>query len=103
MSRRTPAVVAVAIAVLAIGCSQDITPEVTSAIQQVVAATPDGKASPVQADVRSFYEQRAKAPVWVTKDSTTEPESALKVIRTAPNHGLVVADYIELDLVQLID
>ena len=103
MSRRTPAVVAVAIASLAIGCSQDLTPAVTSAIQQVVAAAPDGKASPVQADVRSFYAQRANVPVWVTKDSTTEPESALKVIRTAPNHGLIEADYVEVDLAQLID
>ena len=94
---------AAAIASLAIGCSQDLTPEVTSAIQQVVAAAPDGKAGTVQADVRQFYEQRANAPVWVTKDSTAEPEDALKVIRTAPNHGLVEADYIEQELAQLID
>ena len=32
-----------------------------------------------------------------------EPEAALKVIRTAPNHGLVEADYLEQDLVLLID
>jgi murein L,D-transpeptidase YcbB/YkuD len=95
--------VAAAIASLAIGCSQDLAPEVTSAIQQVVAAAPDGKASPVQADVRLFYERRANAPVWVTEDSTVEPESALKVIRTAPNHGLLEADYLEVDVAQLID
>jgi murein L,D-transpeptidase YcbB/YkuD len=102
MSRRTPAVVAISIASLAIGCSQDLTPEVTSAIQQVVASSTDAP-NTVQADLRQFYEQRANAPVWVTKDSTAEPEGALKVIRTAPNHGLVEADYLEQDVAQLID
>ena len=100
---RTSGIVAATVACCsALGCSQDITPAIAAAIQQQVAST-ESKAGTTPADVRRFYEQRANAPVWVSHDSTVAPEDALELIRTAPDHGLVEADYVDQDLSQLID
>jgi murein L,D-transpeptidase YcbB/YkuD len=100
--RTSGIVLAAAISCLVIGCSRDLTPAVTSAIQQQVASVEPASGTPL-ADIQRLYEQRANAPVWVTHDSAVEPEDALEVIRMAPDHGLIEADYIEQGLVQLID
>src|SRR5262245_45462482 len=100
---RTSAIVAATvIGCSVLGCSPDMTPAVAAAIRQQVASN-ESKAGTPPADVRRFYEQRANAPVWVEKETTVAPEDALALIRTAPDHGLVVADYVDQDLSQLID
>jgi murein L,D-transpeptidase YcbB/YkuD len=91
------------VACLAIGCGKDVTPAVTSAIQQIVDTAPDGGDAKVQADVRQFYAQRGHAPAWLDNKGTATAEDALAVLRTAPNHGLVSTDYGERDLAPLID
>jgi murein L,D-transpeptidase YcbB/YkuD len=100
---RTSGVLAAAIATLGIACAADRTAEVTSAIQEVVAAASAEQGAAVQTDVAGFYAMRANAPVWVTKNASADPEAALAVIRSAPNHGLAAADYGESDLAPLID
>jgi murein L,D-transpeptidase YcbB/YkuD len=101
---RTSAIVAASVICCSVlGCSQDRTPAIAAAIQQQVASN-ESKAGTPPADVRRFYEQRANAPVWVAKETTTvAPEDVLALIRTAPDHGLVEADYVDQDLSQLID
>lgn len=100
---RTSGIVpAAAVCCFVLGCNQNVTPAVTAAIQQQIAST-ESKAGTPQADARRFYEHRANAPVWVTSDSTVAPEEALAIIRTAPDHGLIEADYVAPDLAQLID
>ena len=99
---RTSGVVALTLAWLAIGCSQNVAPEVAVGIQEALSKV-DRASDTVQADVWQFYSHRSHAPVWVTKEAAVAPEEALKVIRTATDHGLVETDYLDQELVQLID
>ena len=100
--RRISGVGVAAVAFLAIGCGKDVTPAVTSAIQQVVE-TAGGESGKVRADVRQFYAQRGYSPAWLTKQGAATAEDALAVVRTAPNHGLSSADYAESDVASLVD
>lgn len=85
----------------AAACSNDISSEVTSAIQETTAAAaPAGVSAPVWADVQHFYNARSHAPAW-----TAEPEraiAALRLVRRAPEHGLDAGDYGEADLSSVI-
>ena len=97
-------------ACLAAGCGpSDTTPQVTAAIEQIVAGSPTSHVDEqVWADVRQFYAHRANAPRWVRDGKTADGKvtgvaSALRVIRQAPDHGLTAGDYDEGALARIAD
>jgi murein L,D-transpeptidase YcbB/YkuD len=96
---RPTSAVAIAVACLAIGCAQELPPEVTAQIRQLTAAGEGDRG----VALRQFYEQRGYAPVWIGRSPAGDAVEALRVIRTAPNHGFDVADYNEVALAQLIE
>ncbi|MBP6717010.1 MAG: L,D-transpeptidase family protein, partial [Acidobacteria bacterium] len=54
----------------------------------------------IWADVQEFYTRREGMPVWLNDRSPAKrATAALEVLRTAPAHGLVTADYGEPDIV----
>lgn len=85
---------------IALGCGvggcrvTDNTPEVIAAIRQsVAAARPANVSAAVWQDVGHFYERRAYEPTWVSDPARAA--EALGLLRRAPEHGLVLADYNE--------
>jgi murein L,D-transpeptidase YcbB/YkuD len=92
----------------ATGCRHREIPETAAALQLIRAGSPVAPGNThdaaVWTDVREFYKQREGAPAWVTHLSTSKQTAdALQVLRTAPEHGLISADYGEPQIVQLID
>lgn len=78
-----------------------------AALQAVLAGRPV-PSGPIQdagvwTDTREFYRQRAGTPAWISSLSTSARTiAALQVLRTAPEHGLVAADYGEPEIDRLI-
>jgi murein L,D-transpeptidase YcbB/YkuD len=82
---------------------RDITPDVTAAIERVLTSSSAAQLRPsADDDMRRFYEQRAYAPAWL-RDNETTAADALRVVRSAPNHGLVAADYGEAKLAAIVE
>lgn len=93
---------------LASGCRQTAVAEAAAALQVVlnenIVAPGDTHATAVWADVREFYRRRDGAPRWITELSTSaRTAAALGVLRSAPAHGLIAADYSEPRVAQLLD
>jgi len=98
-SRRSGCVLAVLAALALAGCGRDLTPKITTEIQQRTAAAPPSPLSAaVWTDVQRFYAQRMHAPRWVLDGEEAQIEAALRVVARAPDHGLVAADYGEANL-----
>jgi murein L,D-transpeptidase YcbB/YkuD len=82
---------------------RDITPDVTAAIERALASSSAAQLRPsADDDVRRFYAQRASAPAWL-RDNTPTGADALQLVRSAPNHGLVAADYGDAKLAAMIE
>lgn len=70
-----------------------------AALQERLSAPSQGAASDARGpavwdNVREFYRQRQGLPAWVTHLSPAKnAAAAVEILRTAPLHGLVVADY----------
>jgi murein L,D-transpeptidase YcbB/YkuD len=90
-------------ALLACGCrTADKTPEITTALQQVIAGKAPAPDQAVWNEVRGFYQQRADKPAWVEHKYTTDRATeALQVVRAAREHGLDPEEYGEAGLVKL--
>lgn len=96
-----------AVCVIAIAnCNRRPVPEASAELAAVLGGTYVGSASPNSAkvwnDVRAFYSARQGDPAWISKlKMSKSAAAALDVIRTAPEHGLIAADYDEPKLSQL--
>lgn len=89
-----------AMALALAACSKDVTGQVTSAIQQTVAAAPAGVNRAVWDDVQRFYVARSYAPAWTTDEE--QAASALRVLRQSHEHGLPTEAYVSGDLPGLL-
>jgi murein L,D-transpeptidase YcbB/YkuD len=93
-----------ALAVLGLGaCGRDLTPQITSEVQRLTAtAPPSAMPADVWADVQRFYEGRLHAPQWLRDGDHERALAAARLIRRAPDHGLVTSDYAHVELLKLL-
>lgn len=98
-----------AASVLAIAnCNRRPIPEASAEVAAILGGASVAPASPasakVWADVHAFYAKREGDPVWISKLKMSKSAiAALDVVRTAPEHGLVAADYDEPKITQLFE
>ncbi len=82
---------------VACGCRRGDVPEAGAALQQVLASRPSGATARdtlIRKNVDEFYQRREGAPAWVTHQSISKQAAdAVKVLESAPAHGLHAADY----------
>lgn len=105
-ARRAIVVAASALAIAS--CHRRPVPEASAEVAAILAGgsvVPAGPhAAQVWSDVKAFYEKRQGDPAWISKLSMSKgAAAALEVVRNAPAHGLVAADYGEPKLTQLFD
>ena len=99
--RRTYGLCACFAMILALAaCSKNVTGQVTSAIQQTVAAAPAGVNRDVWDDVQRFYVARSYAPAWTADEE--QAAAALRVLRQSHEHGLPTEAYVSADLPGLL-
>ena len=97
----------VAASVLAISnCNRRPIPEASAEVAAILAGASVAPAGPHNAkvwdDVHAFYLKREGDPAWISKlKMSKSAAAALNVIRSAPAHGLVAADYDEPAITQL--
>jgi murein L,D-transpeptidase YcbB/YkuD len=107
VSLTTRGAIVVALSVVSIaGCNRRVVPEASAEVAAVLNGASLASSSPHSAkvweDVKAFYAKRQGDPAWINKLKMSKAAvSALEVIRTAPDHGLVAADYDEPKLTQL--
>jgi len=79
---------------IAAGCGGP-TAAVTRELQNTLTSRrPSGVAPPVWTAVQDFYKQRASSPAWVTDEAPSKRTAdALRVLNSAPAHGLDASDY----------
>ena len=81
----------------------DRNPQIAATIQELLAsprpATLDEKG---WQEAQRFYKERAYAPAWVQDGNTLKAADALRVLRTAPDHGLAESDYGADDIAKVI-
>lgn len=97
---RRVSVVALSVVVVlaAAGCLRREVPEAEAALRNALAA------KGVPAAAGEFYKLRDGAPAWVTHRSPSKhAAAALKLLRTAPAHGLLDATYGGAEVAQLLD
>jgi len=100
------AIVAAACVIAIANCNRRPVPEASAELAAVLGGTYVGSASPNSAkawtECRAFYAERQGDPAWISKlRMSKSAAAALDVIRTAPVHGLVAADYDEPKLMRL--
>jgi L,D-transpeptidase YcbB len=90
-------------ALLASGCrTADTSPQLSSALQQVVAGTSLVDKPAAWKEVGEFYARREHKPAWVDDKYPSEAAgSALVVLRSSVVHGFSPEDYGETEIVQL--
>ena len=82
---------------------QDQTPQISDAIRQLsTGARPSSVDEHVWTDLKRFYETRAAAPAWLDEADPLKATKALRVLRSAADHGLDPADYGEPDIARMV-
>jgi murein L,D-transpeptidase YcbB/YkuD len=86
------------------GCAEpDRTSQVSDAIRQLSSgARPSSVDEHVWTDLKSFYESRAHAPAWVDQGDPLKAMKALRVLRSAADHGLDPAVYGEPEIARML-
>jgi murein L,D-transpeptidase YcbB/YkuD len=81
-------------------CAKDVTADVRAAIQRDTSHAAPGVGSEVWADVQRFYSTRSDDAAWTADDK--QGAAALRVLRSAAQHGLPVGAYLSSDLPNLL-
>jgi murein L,D-transpeptidase YcbB/YkuD len=91
-------------ALLFSGCAPQERPQaVSDSIRQLAnGARPSSVDEHVWADLKRFYEARAQAPAWVDDGDSLKATAALRVLKSAADHGLDPADYGEPDIARML-
>ena len=81
----------------------DRTPQIAAAIQELLAA-PRTASLDEQGwqEAQRFYKERAYAPAWLQDGEPLKAADALRVLRSAPDHGLADSDYGADDIAEAI-
>lgn len=86
---------ALIVAAGATGCGRDFRPDVTLALEPVLArSSRDGVTRAVWKDTQAFYERRAGRPAWtIRREASPRADKALAVLERAIEHGFSPHDY----------
>jgi murein L,D-transpeptidase YcbB/YkuD len=72
----------------------DRNPQIAAAIQELLAGAPPAPLDEqAWQEAQRFYKERAHVPAWVQDGKPLKAVDALRVLRTAPDHGLAESDY----------
>ena len=78
------------------GCSSNKNARISASIQQILTAAPASSvAENVHTAVDRFYKERGYTPAWVEDGDLAKVADALRVLRSADDHGLVASGYRE--------
>lgn len=99
--KRAP--LALAVGIFVFTACVDRKAQLRAPIQQILSTKrPASVDESVWAEVDLFYKKRAHAPAWVQSDDTSKAASALQVLQSAADHGLVASDYGESEVARAI-
>jgi len=92
------------VGLFAIGACVDRTAQISTSVEEIVRAAPAPSIDEdVWAEVNRFYKERNHAPAWVQSEDTSTITTALRVLQSADDHGLVASDYGANEVAQAIE